>query len=324
MRPPVGLRVALAAVLVSGTVAIGCSSQTTPAGPGNGGAGGVAAPGGAGGAAGAAGDLGGSSGAGAVGGAGGGAEGAALLTFATAYCSAARTCCASAPGADTLLASCEANLPGYSLIYGAVAAGTVVPDPVVLAACTAALQQQTLVDCAMPPACLNLWKGTKVEGESCMNAFECIQDAGPVLCFRSSDSPNPASPIGVCRAATRGALGTPCLAACGLGLSCGENVYGSSTSAIAFCYTEDGLYCDTNGQSEVCMPIRAAGAACDVDPECGTESYCDTTCTPRKTQGQPCVQDHECSLSAHLACVNDVCTTPEFDNTLVCMGDLVQ
>ena len=114
------------------------------------------------------GGMGGGAGSGDAGGAGG-AVANMLADFANAYCSAARSCCAAAPGADALLADCETRLPSFSYLYGAVSRGTVVPDLNVLPGCIAALRD-TATTCTVPAACQNLWQGTKAIGDACMLA----------------------------------------------------------------------------------------------------------------------------------------------------------
>lgn len=245
--------------------------------------------------------------------------GPTLADFVSAFCAAARACCAAAPGATELLANCETTLPSTSPRYAAVVAGTVVPNPEVFPGCVAALEQAGTT-CSVPPQCQNLWLGTKSEGGSCTLFQECRDDQGAVICFRAADPSMPPAFTGVCRPAVRGAAGDACIASCGPGLDCSEGLYAQASSPIGICHTEDGLYCE----SGVCTPLHAPGTPCTVDPECGTEGYCATTCTPRKTAGQPCLHDDECSQQAHLFCVDDVCAPPPLATDLVCMGDLFQ
>lgn len=240
-----------------------------------------------------------------------------LTDFVNVFCAAARSCCASAPGASALLATCETSLAENSPLYAAVVAGTVVPNQDVLPGCVAALRQ-TATNCAVPAACQNLWRGTKAAGEPCTLAGECRQDTGAALCFRASDSSDASTTTGACRAAPRGTTGAACLASCGPGLDCSETLFAQAATPIALCYTDDSLYCEAGA----CTALHALGAACDVDPECGTESYCATTCTARKAAGQPCVHDNECSQKDHLACVADTCAAPSFASDAVCAGDL--
>jgi len=305
------------APLVAGLLAIASCSSGTPA-TAAGGAAGQADRGGAGGGPLAGNGAGGSAGAG---GAGGDAMAVAkaLADFTTAFCMAARICCAPAPGAAGLLADCETTLPSTSMRYAAIVAGTVVPDLTRLPACTAALQQATTT-CLVPDACQNIWQGTRATGEPCtqsLQALQCRNDAGDTLCYREAGA-MPAVFTGVCQPAMRGALGTPCVASCGPGITCSQALYTTATSPMAICYTQDGLYCE----SAACAAILPAGAPCTASPQCGTESYCATTCTPRKAAGQPCLQDTECSQVNHLYCVNDVCSAAALASDAVCGGDL--
>lgn len=308
------------ALLAGGmTVALSCSS-TGPAKGGSGGAGGAAgqADGGHGALGGGA--VGGASGTAGAGGQSGSMDVAtALADFTIAFCTAARACCAPVPGAEGLLADCETTLPSTSMRYAAVVGGTVVPDLTRLPACTAALQLATTA-CLVPDACQNIWQGTKALGGSCsqsLQALECRTDGGDTLCYREAGA-TPSVFTGVCELAMRGTVGTPCVASCGPGIVCSQALYTTPSSPMAICYTQDGLYC----QSAACAPILATGAPCTANPQCGTESYCATTCTPRKTAGQPCLQDSECSQVNHLYCVNDVCSAASLASDAVCGGDL--
>jgi len=276
----------------------GAAGQPDGAGGGNGGAGGAA------GAGGAPGEL---------------AVAKALADFTKAFCAAARTCCAPVPGAEGLLADCETTLPSTSMRYAAIVDGTVVPDLERLPACTAALRLAATT-CLVPDACQNLWRGTKAIGESCsqsLQALQCRTDAGDTLCYRAASS-TPGVFTGICQPAVRGTAGTPCVASCGPGITCSQALYTTPSSPMAICYAQDGLYCE----SAACAAILPTGAPCTANPQCGTESYCATTCTPRKTAGQPCLQDTECSQANHLYCVNDVCSAASLASDAVCGGDL--
>lgn len=302
------------ALLAGGMAAVtSCGSSPGPA-TSTGGAGGQTDTGGLGGGA-----LGGG-GVGGGGGAGGDSGAMALADFTAAFCTAARTCCAPVPGAEGLLADCETSLSSTSMRYAAVVGGTVVPDPTRLPACTAALRQITADTCLVPDACQNIWLGTKDTGESCsqtLQALQCRTQAGDTLCYRAAGG-TPGVFTGTCQPAMRGTLGTPCVASCGPGITCSQALYSTADSPMAICYTQDGLYCE----SAACAPILATGAPCSANPQCGTESYCATTCVPRKTAGQPCLQDNECSQLNHLYCVNDVCSAASLASDAVCGGDL--
>jgi len=309
-----GFPLALLAAAISVVTSCG-GTKGAPAGGGMGGAGGPSDSGGMGG-----GGIGG--GAGGIGGAGGDSMAAAhaITAFTAAFCAAARTCCAPVPGAEGLLADCETNLSSTSMRYAAIVSGTIVPDLARLPACTAALQQVTAATCLVPDACQNIWLGTKGAGESCsqtLQALECRADAGDTLCYRTTGG-MPGVFTGVCQPVVRGVLGTPCVASCGPGITCSQALYATPDNPMAICYTQDGLYCE----SAACAPIRPTGAACTANPQCGTESYCATTCMPRKAAGQPCLQDNECSQVNHLYCVNDVCSAASLASDVVCGGDL--
>jgi hypothetical protein len=270
-------------------------------------------------AAGAPGPAGGASGSAGAGGSGD-APGAAIADFTAAFCAAARTCCAPVPGAAGLLADCETTLSSTSPRYAALLAGRIVPDPVALSTCAAALQTAGTT-CLVPDACHDLWKGTRGEGESCsptLQAMDCRSDTGDTLCYRAAGAPAPQTFTGVCQPAERGSVGTPCVASCGPGIACSQALYTSPSSPMAICYTQDGLYCE----SAACAPIVPAGQPCAADPQCGTESYCAATCTPRKGAGEPCLHDDECSQIHHLYCVNDACSAASLASDAVCAGDL--
>lgn len=271
--------------------------------------------------------MGGTAGEGAGGGAAGGAGGdpgaaataQGIADFTTAFCNAARTCCVPVPGASALLADCETILPSKSMRYAGVLGGTIALDPTLLPGCIAALQQAAPT-CLVPDACQGLLKGVTAPGQPCTQALECRNDTRASLCYRTADSATAQRIFaGVCQPAVRGTVGTPCVSSCGPGIDCSQLLYtNSATDPMAICFTEDGLYCE----SAACAPLIPAGAACTADPQCGTESYCDTTCTPRKTAGQPCLHDDECSQLAHLYCLNDVCSAASLASDQVCGGDL--
>jgi len=241
----------------------------------------------------------------------------AVSDFTSAFCAAARTCCAPVPGATSLLADCETTLPSTSTRYAAIVAGTVVPDLDRMPACIAALQQAALT-CLVPDACFDVWKGTKGTGQSCTLYQECIDDDGPAICYRVATLDGPPVFTGVCQPAVLGMAGTSCQASCGPGLDCSQSLYAAADAPMAICLTQDNLYCE----STACAPLIPTGAPCTVDPQCGTESYCATTCTPRKLAGQPCLHDDECSQLNHLYCVRDVCSSASLASDQVCNGDL--
>jgi len=318
--PGTGRRAPFTLVLLAGGAlsVASCGGSTGPtASGGASGAGGQPDSGALGGAAGQSAN-------GGMGGAGGDpgapATAQAIADFTAAFCTAARICCVPVPGAEGLLADCETSLSSTSMRYAAVLGGTVAPDLTKLPACTAALQQVTADSCLVPDACQGIWLGTKGTGESCsqsLQALECRTDAGDTLCYRAAGGP-PGMFTGVCQPAMRGVLGTPCVASCGPGITCSQALYTTPDSPMAICYTQDGLYCE----AAACAAILPTGAPCTANPQCGTESYCAKTCTPRKTAGQPCLQDNECSQVSHLYCVNDACSAASLASDAVCGGDL--
>lgn len=315
----------------------GSGGRGAVAGSGGAGSGGVpgsggAAPGGHGGAATGTGGAGsggrgtggagsGGVGAGGAGGAGGAPSTAALLVdLASAFCGAARTCCAMAQ-MPTTLDDCEtrfqARLPGLTAVHQ----GVETIDDAALAACVAGYQQAATT-CAFQPlvaACKGVFVGTLDEGAACgkggvpstSGAGWCKATGRATACVWTGDS-NVATTTGTCHTPAHGKLGDPCATSCAKNDSCVFDLFTSPGYPTAVCFEEDGLYCASGATSSVCAAIVPTGGSCADNPfSCASTDTCGGTgatpaCQTAATLGQACSSSGpECAQGMSLGCGTD-------------------
>ena len=244
-----------------------------------------------------------------------------VTAYVNAFCAAVRSCCQKAGlGSPDALATCESQFPQQSEILALVGRGTVTPNSIALAACATALGQ-TASDCTLPSACQGLWSGTRSGGEACSQAAECA-GPGAAVCLLMLDADGGTPAAGVCRPAPRGASGGACLGSCASGMDCSvTSVTPEMNPPLALCYDEDGLFCDLDTQN--CAGLRAPGATCDLDDQCGIGGYCNSSsvCATRKGAGQACTFSSECSRRENLICAQSICAKTPFVTDYLCSGD---
>jgi hypothetical protein len=314
---------------ISGSGGVSGSGGGSGGTAGTGGHGGISSTGGV---AGSGGGSGGIAGTGGVGGTGG-STGASLSTLATAFCAAARTCCAKS-GQPTSLGDCESSFPSRLPVIALVSKGTVSIDNTALAACIAAYNQ-TATACtfgALVTGCMGVFAGTKAEGAPCGvggipktdGVHECKPSSGPEMCLWTGDSSDP-TVTGVCHKPDHGKSGDACAFGCPSGQDCSSDFSASATDATAICFEDDGVYCNTTVSPSVCTPIVTKGGSCAADSmSCASTSYCDSTtskCTAAGTIGQLCSAPGSQCLTS-LACGSDgKCADPVFgSDSSTCTG----
>jgi len=305
----------------------------TNVGPGGSGQAGSSGRGG--GAGGHGGGHGGTAAGGGSAGAGGASSTTALLTeLGTAFCTAARTCCAAANLPSTL-DDCETKFPSRLPGLEKVAAGTETIDATALSACIAGYRA-TATTCAFQPlqaACKGVFVGTKPEGAPCGRGGtpwtsaqgECLITGRVTECLWTGDA-NLSTTTGVCHTAARGVAGDPCALSCAKNDSCTFDLLTSVGYPTAACLEEDGLYC-ASGAQPVCAPIVATGGSCADDPfSCASTDYCDSSSSPARcrtaaTLGQSCSSGVQCASDMSLACgTSNKCEDLGFAFDLTCGG----
>lgn len=238
-----------------------------------------------------------------------------LVPTVKAFCAAARTCCVNQQD-PVMLDDCESSYGMRSETSQALMRGTVTIDGTDLAKCQAAYQAAATAceENSVLAACTGIVHGKVAAGQSCYSGLEC-SGAEPHVCLITE----PAGKVGTCQSVSRGKAGDECSGTCRPNDSCSFTVLGVPTSALTPCYEKDGVYCDIGTSPSKCKAIRATGAACDQDDQCGSESYCDTggnlTCKKRSRLDEACGM---CIPS--LMCVNGKCKSPPLTVGSTCQG----
>lgn len=149
-------------------------------------------------------------------------------------------------------------------------------------------------------ACERVFEGTKGAGAACESSAECASPAGGSA-YCSEDG----SGQGACVVSPRGTRGAACDATCtemASGTSCMSggpaNGGGAGVAPDTSCYTNDGLYCGSEGK---CAPLRAVGESCDTTQEsCVDSAWCaQGTCVARVAVGASCEGSRACELTAY-------------------------
>jgi hypothetical protein len=248
----------------------------------------------------------------------GGPDGGSSGSLGEAFCRAARSCCGSAGFAPEPLADCESEFDRQFDFVALVRKGTVKIDDAGYRACVAAFDE-TARTCSVPwPKCPPFLDGTVASGASCDDVEECVGFLQrPTACVKTGVMPDSGPKSGVCMARPIGRTGDACTSSCAKGELCSStsSTFQSSLD-VTLCREEDGLYCDA---MQTCAPIPADGAPCSTTVACGSLSYCDTVCKPRKTSGQACASFSQCAPG--LACTNGQCVVATFADPKLCSGD---
>jgi hypothetical protein len=236
----------------------------------------------------------------------------ALAPTITAFCAAARSCCAK-QNEPAALDDCESQFPMNNETVASLASGAAKLDMAALATCLAAYEAAA-TSCEENPvlsACRGVVIGTRAENEPCTSGAECAGTPGPYSCLITE----PNGTVGVCQKVPHAKSGEECAFTCRAGEDCTFTTYGATDSTVALCFEDEGLYCDYTGLAPVCQPLVGLGNACDSDDECGYLAYCETTCKKRGLEGEPCAP---CISS--LTCVDDQCVSPPFASANTCEG----
>lgn len=251
-------------------------------------------------------------------GAGGGANVSTpemLVPTVTAFCAAARACCAQQSD-PVMLDDCESGFGARDQTSQALTRGTVSIDATDLAKCLAAYQAAatSCEENSVLDACAGIVKGKVAEGGACTLGVECA-GSGPKVCLVTGGQNTP----GVCKSVPGGKAGDACSLTCRPNEVCTFTVYGVSGSPVTPCLDSDGLFCDYQALPSKCQPIHALGSACQQDDECGFSAYCDYvdthTCKKRAQLNEPCG-----TCLASLTCKDGKCQSPAFTVGSTCDG----
>lgn len=150
------------------------------------------------------------------------------------------------------------------------------------------------VDPAIEEACSRIFTGKLEPGQPCNSSVECAAGPGDSV---SCDELELGSELTVCTVDKRALLGDDCRWTCTESPEAGTTCWGSSiatqerTAVSGECYTNDGLYCSSDGS---CAQQAALGEACGDDAGC-TEGYCgEGVCQAPGASGADCVTDTWC------------------------------
>lgn len=269
------------------------------------------------------------------GGTGGGLE-ASLAPLATAFCAAARSCCAKSGFPSSGLLNCESMYSSRLPSTPYLKKGTVTIDSVRLATCIAAYNQAATA-CTFVPlmtACSGVFVGTKGEGEACgvggtpftSGVSECKQNDDPRVCIWTGNSSDP-KVTGMCHEPAHGQAGDACLGNCAKNSQdCSFDFLTVPGPVGALCFEVDGLYCDSTGKSPVCTAIVPDGGSCATDSTaCASSSYCDfsgttPTCRPAATLTLSCSSTGNQCQSQYVCGSDNRCEDPGFAFDATCAG----
>lgn len=259
------------------------------------------------------------SGAGGAGGSGGAAVIGTPIPFtqyptavADTLCPPLSTCC-STLGLALTTAQCTTTLGALTGSTAGADPSKYTYDPVAAGNCIAAARQEfssstcTTNQLGSDPLCGNVFTGIVAPGEPCKAKIECAHQAtDEVSCRVLTIGAGGAGTV--CVVERRVGVGQPCYWTCteesgGLRLCSGG---GSVETALqGRCFTNDGLYCGSDG---VCHTRGKIGAACSGSNSCA-EGYCDFTtnvCTAKAAQNGACTMSDGCLDG--LYCKTQVCT----------------
>lgn len=235
---------------------------------------------------------------------------------AVAICDDFGACCAqeghafaAAPCRRSTTSAFEARLARDTVQYDAEAAGR----------CVRALHASP-GQCDTTPeefqACDDVFRGTLREGEACTEGFECAGFPGSALCVATGADETRQVCVAAPTLPARAHRGDPCDGTCRADegpLSCNA----SSPSPVAYCFTEDGLYCAR--ATSTCEPLLPEGAACERDPGfpgCVAGTFCEhERCVPVRGENDSCLVD-VCTAPLSCAAPNELACGPGLHCTL--------
>jgi hypothetical protein len=246
-----------------------------------------------------------------------GDAGASLDALRTAFCKAARACCAGAGSPIEPLADCESEFDRQVPFVALVIKGTVLVDESKLGKCVTRLDEQAVTCQPTEYACAGAFSGTLAEGDACERADECRRSIDrPIACLKTNVTADSGPKSGECRAIPIGKSGDPCSRSCGKGDNCSSTISTfENDPVLTLCREDDALYCDSTRH---CVPLLADGASCS-SAGCASTSFCSGVCTPQKGEGSPCASFTECR--AGLRCTNGSCAPTPFATAKLCSGD---
>lgn len=244
-----------------------------------------------------------------------------------AFCSGYGNCCAS-KGFAFNATVCSVNASNQ-LDPASICPAPGVYDPQAAGDCIAELQaaySACSISNTAVSACDRMCNGTAAPGASCTRDTDCAQPAvGTVSCMYQNGSGAGL----VCVVDVRGKEGDACSSTCttsadGNDRSCDSGVVASGTAnpqpiGAASCYTNDGLYCNSN---YVCQPLAAIGTSCTGSDVCISSAYCDFTtnkCAAKGALGANCSDAFGCGdgmyctttqVCAAKKAAGATCTTP--------------
>jgi hypothetical protein len=242
---------------------------------------------------------------------------AVLVPLVNAFCATARTCCEKQYSDPIDLDDCEAQFGSRNETVPSLLAGAVELDAQGLEACRAAYAAAA-TSCEMNPvlqACAGVGHGTRGDGESCHLGSECGAAPGPNTCLITEVN----SEVGVCAKVPHATVGQRCTFTCRKGEICNFTTYGQADSTLALCFEDESLFCDYEEEQAKCQPIRATGANCEDDDQCGSQGYCDFGGDGKcKARGQ---LNQDCGICvSSLTCVEGKCKSPPFASFNTCEG----
>ncbi len=211
--------------------------------------------------------------------------------LADAYCDAIAPCCDAAHLTQDS-ATCKSNLTqvGESAVQTQPGQNY---DPVAAGGCLAQFKSvlkscQPYEDSGLISECDKIVVGTAPTGAACIGNVEC---AAPNVCLF-----NPGLDTGRCGAApARAALGAAC----------------TSGNCVV------GAWC----KSGVCVASTDSGPCADFDA-CSAKSYCASgQCSPRKADGQACIDDLECVNGKCLVAGGGTCGSVVLATAASCQGE---
>jgi hypothetical protein len=284
-----------------------------------------------------------------------GPAGTFAAAFASTFCDSLAGCCRQAGFDPSLcLATVQPQMTAIFTLRAAdpkvrfdEAAGTSCINAyrTALTACTDAKLWHQVDDFCVP-----VFHGTVPAGGSCTEDYQCDIEG----------TRTPGCSSGVCVPgypdaynAPHGVLGDPCIATCQNAGGCSYSTKVTATApvtATAACWTDDGVYCSSDGlcaatpalgqacaysaycayrgkdahcKSGSCAADFATGA-CQSNDECLAPSYCDHSadassgqCAPLKPNGAKCGNSNEC---AEGQCYNFACRTWTIATPELCAG----
>jgi hypothetical protein len=238
-----------------------------------------------------------------------------LVPTAKAYCAAARACCAKQSD-PVHLDDCESGFGARDQTSQGLRRGTVTIDAADLAKCQAAYEAAatSCEENGVLDACAGIVHGNVAEGGPCLLSQECA-GSGPRVCVIAAGQ----DATGVCKATPGGKVGDACSLTCRPNEICSFTVYGISDSPLTPCLESDGVFCNNQLVPAVCEALRAVGAPCDRDDQCGFSAYCDgsgsKTCKKRGQLNEACG-----TCIASLMCKDGKCQSPPLTVGGTCDG----